>query len=337
MDNLRAVLALLHQDLSAISFIDASFVLFIGGLAIWLVIWIVDDYTYKQQCKKYAAELKDQLNTQEKHLSLFHLTSDFVKLQAKMEGSFLFKKSPFLLSQKLYASFYQLFFIIFILFIGFYIGLYIVMDMPQDWSVIPGMIFSVAFSFAFFKMIYEKRQREFLLQFPLVLELLENGMRVGKNIEALFGEIGKGDYGWFSKDFLKMYEGLAIGMPMNKMIKAISMRTDSKLFHFFLISLSIQYEKGGPLLPFIEKISEVFRKQIGMQQKVTSITAMQDSSTQILMMMPIVTLFGMSGINPDGLDLLMTHPMGKKMLVGMATYMVVGYAIVKRMMQVRSF
>ena len=59
MDSLRSILALVHQDLSAISFVDASFVLFIGGLAIWLVIWIAEDYAYKQQCKQYAAELKD--------------------------------------------------------------------------------------------------------------------------------------------------------------------------------------------------------------------------------------------------------------------------------------
>ena len=90
------------------------------------------------------------------------------------------------------------------------------------------------------------------------LRLVESGMRLGRDLEALLWDIAK--------------------------------RIDTPEFRFFIIALSVQRETGGNLAETLANLAEALRRRRQMRAKVRAMSSETRATTMILGGLPLVVI-----------------------------------------------
>jgi len=131
------------------------------------------------------------------------------------------------------------------------------------------------------------------------LSLIENGMRLGRDLEALLWDIAK--------------------------------RIDTPEFRFFIIALSVQRETGGNLAETLANLAEALRRRRQMRAKVRAMSSETRATTMILGGLPLVVIGLLMMTSPDYLRPLLHDPRGH-ILCGIAVGMLVtGVSIMNKM------
>jgi tight adherence protein B len=114
------------------------------------------------------------------------------------------------------------------------------------------------------------------------LRLIESGMRLGRDLEALLWDIAK--------------------------------RIDAPEFRFFIIALSVQRETGGNLAETLSNLSDVLRKRRTMRAKARAMASEARASTAILGSLPVVVSLLLLLTSPNYITILFTDVRGLMML-----------------------
>src|SRR5579875_1774854 len=136
---------------------------------------------------------------------------------------------------------------------------------------------------------------------PVAGELrgVENGMRLGRDLEALLWDIAQ--------------------------------RIDTPEFRFFVIALSVQRETGGNLAETLANLSDVLRKRRQMRAKVRAMASETRATTLILGGLPVVVMIILALTSPEYLKPLYTDVRGIFLDVVAAIMLGSGIFIMNRM------
>jgi len=124
------------------------------------------------------------------------------------------------------------------------------------------------------------------------------------------------------------------GMSVPDALKNLVRRVDCPDLSFFVVSVILQRETGGNLAEIIESLAGLMRERFKFRGKVRTLSAEGRLSAVILLLIPFV-LFGiLFTINRPYLTPLIDDPIGK-VLAGIAgVMMILGIAVIKRVIKV---
>lgn len=201
-------------------------------------------------------------------------------------------------------------------------------------SLIVGGIAGIA-PFAIISQLRTLRIRKFEEQFPEAIQLIARAMRAGHafstGLKMAADELPEP----CGLEFKALYEQQNYGAPLPDALKSFAERIPSLDARFFVTAVLTQREAGGNLAEVLDRLASVMRERFRIKREVRVKSAHGRITAFVLAGMPPVLAVMMLWNNPDGVRLLLTDPMGIKMIVGAAVLQVIGTLVVRKLADIQ--
>ena len=177
----------------------------------------------------------------------------------------------------------------------------------------------------------KRRVAAFIALFPDAIDLMVRALRSGLPIsEAIIGA-GHEIADPVGSELRLVESGMRLGRDLDALLWDIAKRIDSPEFRFFTIALSVQRETGGNLGETLSNLANSLRRRRQMRAKVHAMTSETRATTMILGGLPLVVIGLLMLTSPSYLAPLF-HDARGYFLDGVAVAMLVsGVAIMNRM------
>jgi tight adherence protein B len=156
----------------------------------------------------------------------------------------------------------------------------------------------------------KRRIAAFIALFPEAIDLMVRALRSGLPIsEAIIGashEIGEP----VASELRGVENGMRLGRDLEALLWDIAQRIDTPEFRFFVIALSVQRETGGNLAETLANLSDVLRKRRQMRAKIRAMASETRATTLILGGLPVVVMIILALTSPEYLKPLYTDVRG---------------------------
>lgn len=179
-----------------------------------------------------------------------------------------------------------------------------------------------------------KRSRRMLLfeeQFPEALDLIARALRAGHAFTTGLGMVADEMPDPVSAEFRLLYDRQNFGMPLPDALRAFAERIALLDARFFATAVLTQREAGGNLSEVLDNLARVVRERFKVKRQVRVISAHARMTGFVLVGLPPVTALAIAVVAPDTMKILITHPLGVKMVVAALILQVTGGLVVKRL------
>lgn len=184
---------------------------------------------------------------------------------------------------------------------------------------------------------YKKIRRiyQFEQQFPDALDMLTSALRAGLAFTGAIQVVADESPDPVAKEFRILFEENRLGLDMKEALKKLGGRVDSAELRLFVTAVILQRETGGNLSEILEGTAAVIRDRFRILGDVRSMTAQARLSGFILAILPIAMAVFIMFVAPDYLKGLAADPLGKYMIVAAVVMQVVGFLIMRRIVNIR--
>lgn len=205
----------------------------------------------------------------------------------------------------------------------------------QPLLALPAGAFTGAIPLMWAKRKKSKRVLAFERQFPDALDMLTNAMRAGMAFNGAVQVVADESPDPVGGEFAILFEENRLGLDMKEALKKMAGRVDSAELRLFVTAVILQRETGGNLAEILEGTAYVIRDRFRILGDVRSMTAQARLSGMILTVLPIVMAGIILVVAPDYLKGLLKDPAGKFMIGAALSLQVIGYVIMRRIVNIR--
>ena len=206
--------------------------------------------------------------------------------------------------------------------------------------VSPLITFGVAAGVFILPIVYLFRRRrtrlkKLVAQLPDVFELLGQALRAGHSLASGMQVIAKQLPEPAGTEFGRVFHEQNLGMKIEDALRNLADRTDQLDVRFFVTAVLIQRQVGGDLAEVLDKIGAVIRDRIKLFGTVQALTAEGRLSGYVLLALPVLVFLAMLKVNSDYAMLLLTDPTGKLMLAGAIVMQLMGWVMIKKIVNIK--
>jgi tight adherence protein B len=186
-------------------------------------------------------------------------------------------------------------------------------------------------------LVHRRKQREQMLvrQLPDTLEMIVRALRAGQSVDGALKEIAATSAPPVGSEFSTLYEEMAMGLSFEQALRSLEKRfcavTDIKIMCTAFI---VQRETGGNLTQILAGLADTIRRRFQLKRQVRTLTAEGRTSALILGVLPLFFAVVTWVFNPDYIGLLITHPMGRKLVIIAAALVVCGFTVMRLMTRI---
>jgi tight adherence protein B len=212
------------------------------------------------------------------------------------------------------------------LFIGYLFDMAVPLDLLLSIAVasIPTVVIAIK---------RRRRLAKFEEQFPDAIDLLARAVRAGHAFTTGLDLIGSELSDPIAEEFRFTFEQQNLGLPLGDALKNLLGRVPIPDMHVFVTGLLIQRESGGNLAEILDSLSSVIRDRFKLARQVKVFTAQGRMSLYILTGLPPLTALMLYLLKPEYTSRLFTHPMGQRFVAGALILQVLGYLVIRKIIQ----
>jgi tight adherence protein B len=181
----------------------------------------------------------------------------------------------------------------------------------------------------------KSRLKKFVLQMPDVFEMLSQALRAGHSLASAMQVVAAELPEPAGTEFARVFHEQNLGLKMEDSLKNLAERMDILDVRFFVTAVLIQRQTGGDLAEVLDKISGVIRDRIKLHGTVQALTAEGRLSGYVLLALPVVVFLAMLKINNSYAMVLVYHPTGQMMAVSAIVMMLMGWAMIKKIINIK--
>lgn len=171
-------------------------------------------------------------------------------------------------------------------------------------------------------------------QFPDAIDLIARALRAGHAFTTGIGMVSEEVPAPTGPEFQLLYEHQNFGMLLPDALKRFAERVDLLDARFFVTAVLTQREAGGNLSEVLDNLSTVIRERFKVKRQVRVLSAHGRLTGIILMSMPPIMALMLFQMSPESTSLLVTDPLGIRMLIGAAILQIIGALIIKKIVNV---
>lgn len=199
------------------------------------------------------------------------------------------------------------------------------------------LLFGVAASFIPYLWLARarsQRQKKMGEQLADVLSILASSLRAGhsflQSLDQVASEISEPS----ATEFHRTVSEIRLGRSIDEAMVAMADRVGSEDMRWAVMAVNVQREVGGNLAEVLDIVASTVRERAYIQRQVRVLSAEGRFSIGILMALPVGLVAYLSAINPEYVNPLFTHPIGRIILVGGVSLMVAGYFVMRRIVKI---
>ncbi len=179
------------------------------------------------------------------------------------------------------------------------------------------------------------RLKKLVNQLPDVFELLSQALRAGHSLASGMQLAARELPDPAGTEFGRVFHEQNLGLKVEDALKNLADRVDLLDVRFFVTAVLIQRQVGGDLAEVLDKISAVIRDRIKLFGTVQALTAEGRLSGYVLLALPTLVFLAMLNVNREYAMLLFTDPVGKMMLTGSIVMQLMGWAMIKKIVNIK--
>ena len=180
-----------------------------------------------------------------------------------------------------------------------------------------------------------RRSAKFEQQLPEAIDMLVSALRVGHSLITAVGALGHNSPDPLGREFRKLFDEQNFGIDLRTAMTNLATRVPVQDLRIFVAAVLIQKESGGNLAEVLEKVAHTTRERFRLKKQIMVHTAQGRLTGLILSILPVGLGFGLYLINPEGMSVLWTRPLGLKMLWTAVSMIAVGCFAIRKIVQVR--
>ena len=181
----------------------------------------------------------------------------------------------------------------------------------------------------------ESQQRARLeAQLPDALTMLASSLRSGYSFLQALQMVAQETPPPLAREAQKVLDEVNVGLTLELALRRMVRRVRSYDVDLLVTAICIQYQVGGNLALLMDNLGETIRERFRTRGEIRALTAEGRMSGVILFLLPLGLLVFLSIANPDYMNPLYTHPVGRLLLALAAVMQVVGGWIIRRMLAV---
>jgi tight adherence protein B len=177
----------------------------------------------------------------------------------------------------------------------------------------------------------KRRETKFLAGFPDAVDIIVRGVKAGLPLLDCIKMIVMEAPEPLKSEFRSILETQAIGMTLGEACGKLYERTPLPEANFFGIVVAIQQKAGGNLSEALGNLSKVLRDRKKMKAKIQAMSQEAKASAAIIGALPVAVMILVYLTSPQYISLLFTNSVGHLMLAGSAVWMIIGVAVMKKM------
>jgi tight adherence protein B len=188
--------------------------------------------------------------------------------------------------------------------------------------------------FIYVKQMKSRRLRKFEEQFPEAIDLIGRALRAGHAFTTGLVMVAEEIPKPVGEEFKLLYDRQNFGMPVPEAMKQFAERIPLIDARFFVTAVLTQRETGGNLGEVLDNLASVIRDRFRVKRQVRVLTAHGRITGWILAGMPPALATAMLVIAPNHMKMLISDPLGIKMIVAALTLQVIGTLIIRKLVDI---
>ncbi len=179
------------------------------------------------------------------------------------------------------------------------------------------------------------RLKRFAGQLPDALDLLSSSVKGGQSLNAAIQNVANEMPDPMADEFKILADELTFGVGFDDALRHLSARVNTPDVRFFASALMIQKETGGSLAEVLDGLQKTVRERFRILGQVKTLTAQGKLSGLIVGLLPVALCAFIYFANPDYMRDLFVTDIGKKMLIGGGSLLMLGVYIIFKIVNIK--
>ena len=179
-----------------------------------------------------------------------------------------------------------------------------------------------------------KRLNAFEEGLPEAIDLLGRAIRAGHPLSSGFQMVADETQEPISTEFRRTFEEQRFGLPFDDAITAMADRITLVDVRILVTAILIQRQVGGNLAEVLDNLASVIRARFTIRRQLRTYTAQGRISGYVLACLPIAVGTIIFLLNPEYMNLLFTHGIGRFMVVTAGVMQIIGYLWIRKIVNI---
>ncbi len=204
-------------------------------------------------------------------------------------------------------------------------------------SAFAGLCAAVAgFAAPYLRLSMQRRARLEKLeeQMPDAIDVIKRALRAGHPFNAAIKLVADDMDQPIAKEFELTFSDLNYGGEVRRALLGLLTRVPSVTVMALVTSVMVQRETGGNLAEILDQIAKVVRGRFRFERRVRTLSAEGKMSAWVLALVPLGLIVIMSIASPGYLPIMLTNPLGHKMLYVAGILGVIGIVWIRRIIRI---
>jgi tight adherence protein B len=202
-------------------------------------------------------------------------------------------------------------------------------------SILLGTLLLGSFPYLYVRIKRSKRLAEIEAQLPEALDFLARSMRAGHAFSISLEMLGQESPDPLGQEFRVLFNEQNLGAPIDVAMANFSDRIPLLDIRMFVSCVLLQRQTGGNLSEILIRLAYVIRERFKLKGQVRAASAHGRMTATILSILPLVMLVALPFVAPGYLQGMAKDPDGKWMIAGAVVAQLVGYYIMRRIVDIK--
>ncbi len=180
-----------------------------------------------------------------------------------------------------------------------------------------------------------KRYREIVGQLPDTLDFFARSLRAGTPFTAAIKLAAQEIPAPIGDELLATHDELNFGLEFSDALENLAARVDGTELRMFVTAVTIQKGTGGNLAELLNRLADLMRKRVAASGEIRVQASEMKTSARVLIALPIIIAMLLQLISPGYLAPMFESDTGRSLMVFQVIFMVLGYAIINRMIAIK--
>jgi tight adherence protein B len=172
-------------------------------------------------------------------------------------------------------------------------------------------------------------------QLPEALDFLARSMRAGHAFSISLEMLGSESPDPIGQEFRALFAEQNLGAPIEVALENFAKRVPLLDVRLFISSVLLQRQTGGNLSEVLSRLAYLIRERFRLKGQVKAASAHGRLTSRVLTALPIVMIFALQVVAPGYLGTMAKDPDGKWMIAGAIVAQIVGYLIMRRIVNIK--
>ena len=226
---------------------------------------------------------------------------------------------------------------VFLLAVAAWLGAFYVIRLKTEMPALSALLASPAAA-APFLYVFKKREwrfNRFQEKLPAAIDLMVSALRAGNSTMGALGIVAAEAPEPVRREFRACFDEQSYGVDLRAAMRNLVSRVPLPDMRIITTAILIQKESGGNLAEVLDKTGHVIRDRFRLRDQVRVHSAQGRLTGWILSLLPLAMGMFLFLANPKYILILLTHPVGHKLMAASAIMNVLGVLVIRKIVRIK--